>query len=168
LLDKVTEARLRLHEGSVGNYISTKEHSAPPIESYLDTVKTTRGSQQQPSQDFRRSPALPPKQGTNLPFPRVSTGASGPPPPLPPKNQESPRSSIRKPPMKPPVSISAAVQQHSSSSKKNKAPEPKNPFEDDDDLGSSNPFEEPDEKPAEPKNPFEEDDYDASLNPFAE
>jgi hypothetical protein len=64
--------------------------------------------------------------------------------------------------MKVPASISAAVQQQ-----KLAAPEPKNPFEEED-LGANNPFAELDEQPSEPKNPFEEDDYDPSLNPFAE
>ncbi|ODN06411.1 Vacuolar protein sorting-associated protein 11 [Orchesella cincta] len=145
-----SEARLRLHEGSLSyaeKSISTS--SQAPIESLLETMKKSPAV---PSGfEGRRSPLTQPKAATKLPFPRVqSTSASVT------SRQESPQLQKRKPP----VSIIAAVQQSVKQS------EPKNPFEEDGDT--SNPFLEPEPEAATSKNPFEEDDYDSSLNPFAE
>jgi len=99
----------------------------------------------------RRSPINQPKVATSLSFPRVQSASTSVT-----SRQESPQLQKRKPP----VSITAAVQQSI------KPPEPKNPFEEEEDT--SNPFLEQESESAPSKNPFEEDEYDSSLNPFAE
>ena len=162
-LAKVTEARLRLHEGAMANY-APAEQATSSIDSYLDSMRNPKhatvplsssgSGSAGSSYEIRRSPVIQPKVGTNLPFPRVHTSSS----PALPRKLENPSPQFPKK-SRPPVSISAAAAQSS------RKPEPKNPFEDDEEEDKNNPFLEPTEPT---KNPFEEDDYDSSLNPFAE
>lgn len=154
-----SEARLRLNEGTLGyseRPISTP--SVAPIESLLETMKRS-SVQSSTTFEGRSSTASQPKEGpppSNLPFPRVQASSSTISSSI--TRQDSPKLPSRKAQQ---MSISAAVH-HSG---KKQQPEPKNPFEEEED-DTNNPFLEA--EPRDSKNPFEEDDYDSSLNPFAE
>jgi len=162
----LTEARLRLHEGSAGTFTSLpigKVSDSASIESYLESQAQIKSQS--------NSSTMPTKESTSLPFPRVSATSKAPNSP-----QKSPRfSSFVEKRTKPTPAMISRPKTIAASVEKHKPGESKNPFEEEDKNnpfleptgtttgGSKNPFEEDEESGV--KNPFEEDE-DSSRNPF--
>jgi hypothetical protein len=170
----VTEARLRLHEGTkfegfssdnpppIDSFLENVRHSKPaPIESFVETIRHSKHTPAGGGGSVASS--LPPiVTGSSLPFPRVSGVTTAPAPAT--KTSVVPSFFKSKTTKSSGAAGGGGSLSTSAAAKKSQpAAAAKNPFEDDDDTGpaSSSGVKQ------QPRNPFEDDDdYDPSLNPF--